>query len=217
VYLITPLLTLQCDQQRSRRDNLCLYFRYAAVPLCQNLSLHEPVSSSSKTGRDSQYKDVQNLSDVTIPFIPRRMVHVVGTLAEHLPKVGDKVAGITVQRKAAEAMRVMTPEDLGVYNKVSVGNIIQRQHMALSASFSKCRLALEVMFEGIDAEQDMGGVEGSCSGVDARILRMFHISSTHLRVVVERNFCVISAQLQSLSVLVMYECVVLIPLSLLGY
>jgi hypothetical protein len=93
------------------------------------------------------------------------MVHVVGTAAEHPPKVGDKVAGVTVQRKAAEAMRVMTPEDLGVYNKVSVGNIVQRQHMALSANFSKCRLALEVMFEGIDAEQAMGGVEGSCSGV----------------------------------------------------
>lgn len=93
------------------------------------------------------------------------MVHVVGAAAEQQPKVGDKVQGITVQRKAAEAMRVMTPEDLGVYNKVSVGQIIQRQHMALTTKFSKCRLALEVMFEGIDAEQAMGGVEGSGSGV----------------------------------------------------
>ena len=107
---------------------------------------------------------MQNLTDVEIPFIPRRLVHVVGTAAEHPPKAGDKVQGITVQRTAAEAMRVMRPDDLGVYNKVSVGQIIQRQHMELSTSFSKCRLALEVMFEGIDAEQAMGGVEGSGSG-----------------------------------------------------
>jgi hypothetical protein len=102
------------------------------------------------------------------------MVHVVGSAAEHPPKVGDKVAGVTVQRKAAEAMRVMAPEDLGVYNKVSVGTIIQRQHMALSASFSKCRLALEVMFEGIDAEQALGGIEGSSSGVHSHTLHMQH-------------------------------------------
>lgn len=70
------------------------------------------------------------------------MVHVVGEAAENPPKVGDKVQGITVQRKSAEAMRVMTPDDLGVYNKVSVGQIIQRQHMALSTNFSKCRCSL---------------------------------------------------------------------------
>ena len=111
---------------------------------------------------------VQNLIDVEIPFIPRRLVHVVGTAAEHPPKVGDKVQGITVQRRAAGAMRVMTPEDLGVYNKVSVVHIIQRQHMALSTAFSKCRMSLEVMFEGIDAEQAMGGIEGSGSGTVLR-------------------------------------------------
>jgi hypothetical protein len=104
---------------------------------------------------------MQNLTDVRIPFIPRRMVHVVGSAAEVPPNVGDKVQGITVQRKSAGAMRVMAPEDLGVYNKVSVGQIIQRQHMALQTSFAKCRLALEVMFEGIDARQALGGIEST--------------------------------------------------------
>lgn len=102
---------------------------------------------------------VQNLNKVSISFKPQRMVHIVGSAAETPPKVGQRVAGVTVQRGTAGDMRVMAPSDLGVYNKVAVGRIVQRQVMPLSVSFARCRLALEVLFEGIDAQQAMGGIE----------------------------------------------------------
>lgn len=102
---------------------------------------------------------MQNLNKVEVSFKPQRMVHIVGSAAETLPKVGDKVSGVTVQRATAGDMRVMAPADLGVYNKVAAGRIVQRQVMPLAVSFARCRLALEVMFEGIDAQQAMGGVE----------------------------------------------------------
>lgn len=102
---------------------------------------------------------MQNLNKVAVSFKPERMVHIVGSAAEAAPKKGDKVCGVTVQRATAGDMRVMAPADLGVYNKVAVGRIVQRQVMPLAVSFARCRLALEVMFEGIDAQQAMGGVE----------------------------------------------------------
>jgi hypothetical protein len=102
---------------------------------------------------------VQNLSDVTVPFVPRRTVHVVGRAAERVPKAGERIQGIMVQRQKGGDASVMAPEDLGVYNKVATGRILQRQVMPLQTGFTQCRLALEMMFEGIDASQAMGGVE----------------------------------------------------------
>lgn len=102
---------------------------------------------------------LQNLEGVRIPFTPRRTVYVVGDAAENPPKRGARIQGVLVHRSKQDAPSVMAPKDLGQFTKVAVGSVTHRQFMRLHTDFSKCRLALEVMFEGIDARQDLGGVE----------------------------------------------------------
>jgi hypothetical protein len=102
---------------------------------------------------------VQNLTEVRIPWVPRRSVHIVGDAATHEPKRGSRVQGVLVQRSKHGDPCVMDPKDLGLYTKVALGHVVQRQVMRLMVDFSKCRLALEMMFEGIDACQSLGGIE----------------------------------------------------------
>lgn len=103
---------------------------------------------------------VQNLTDVRIPWTPRRTVHVVGHAAMQPPKRGTRVQGVLVQRAQHGTPCVMQPPDLGLYNKVGIGRLVQRQVMQLRVEFSKCRLALEMVFDGIDGAQALGGLDG---------------------------------------------------------
>ena len=91
--------------------------------------------------------------------MPKRSVYVVGSAAEKPPKRGTRVQGVLVQRSKHGDPSVMQPKDLGLFNKVAVGRVVQRQVMRLGADFGKCRLALEMAFEGIDASQSLGGIE----------------------------------------------------------
>jgi hypothetical protein len=91
--------------------------------------------------------------------MPRRTVYVVGDAAENPPKRGCRVQGVLVHRSKQDAPSVMAPKDLGKFTKVAAGSVVHRQFMRLHTDFSGCRLALEVMFEGIDAQQALGGVE----------------------------------------------------------
>jgi Pre-mRNA 3'-end-processing endonuclease polyadenylation factor C-term len=109
----------------------------------------------------------QNGADVRIPFAPKRAVYVVGDAATKSPKLGDRVHGVLVQRSQHGDPCVMAPKDLGLYNKVAVGRVVQRQVMRLGAGFGKCRLALEMTFEGIDAAQSLGGIE--CIAADGAL------------------------------------------------
>ena len=111
---------------------------------------------------------LQNLSEVRIPFTPRRTVYVVGEAAEQPPKRGARIQGVLVHRSKHGEPSVMAPSDLGHYTKVSTGTVTQRQTMRLLTDFGKCRLALEVTFEGIDARQDFGGIESLTADGAAR-------------------------------------------------
>ena len=102
---------------------------------------------------------MQNGSEVKIPCAPRRSVYIVGDAAMQPPKRGARVHGVLVQRGKHGDPQVMAPSDLGLYNKVSVGRVVQRQVMRLGVDFGRCRLALEMLFEGIDAAQSLGGIE----------------------------------------------------------
>ena len=130
---------------------------------------------------------MQNATEVLIPCTPKRSVYVVGDLATNPPKKGARLQGILVQRTKYGDPSVMAPKDLGLYTKVATARLLQRQVMRLQVPFEKCRLALELMFEGIDATQSLGGIEclaadGARRAVCARVKRSEHAASTALSV-----------------------------------
>lgn len=89
---------------------------------------------------------------------PQRVVRVAGRLAERPLKVGDTLQGVLVSGPSggtsgaggAAAQLLLHPDDLPVYTKLHRGRVTQRQTLATDQAWSDIRLALEVMFEGVE-------------------------------------------------------------------
>lgn len=118
---------------------------------------------------------------VQLGFVPRRSVRVVGQLAEQPLQEGSRVQGVLVQRNKHSDASVVAPDDLGQYTKVARAQIVQRQLLQLQSDFDSCRLALEMMFEGIEGDQAMGGVECMDHEGDGHVLKIADmITLTHI-------------------------------------
>eukprot|EP00192_Tetraselmis_astigmatica_P006958 CAMPEP_0117682844 /NCGR_PEP_ID=MMETSP0804-20121206/19958_1 /TAXON_ID=1074897 /ORGANISM="Tetraselmis astigmatica, Strain CCMP880" /LENGTH=721 /DNA_ID=CAMNT_0005493147 /DNA_START=103 /DNA_END=2265 /DNA_ORIENTATION=- len=91
----------------------------------------------------------RNTQGVQIPCQARRVAKVVGQIAAKAPEAGKPLRGVMVQR--GEELSILHPDDLVSYTKIRTGKVIQRQALELSQPFSAVRLALEAMFEGVDA------------------------------------------------------------------
>eukprot|EP00195_Chlamydomonas_chlamydogama_P006597 CAMPEP_0202904758 /NCGR_PEP_ID=MMETSP1392-20130828/30978_1 /ASSEMBLY_ACC=CAM_ASM_000868 /TAXON_ID=225041 /ORGANISM="Chlamydomonas chlamydogama, Strain SAG 11-48b" /LENGTH=723 /DNA_ID=CAMNT_0049592553 /DNA_START=19 /DNA_END=2190 /DNA_ORIENTATION=+ len=94
---------------------------------------------------------------VQIAHKPLRLVRVVGRLAEKPPHEGQQVQGVLVaplstkgQASTAQTT-LMHPDDLPAFTKMYRGRVTQRQAISVGEKpFSDLRLALEVMFEGVE-------------------------------------------------------------------
>ncbi|WIA30437.1 hypothetical protein OEZ86_000521 [Tetradesmus obliquus] len=87
-------------------------------------------------------------SSIFIPFTQQHTAAVRGRLAEQPAKAGQALRGVLVHQGAAD--QILHPEDMSTFTKLTVGKVMHRQAVAMSKPFSEVRLALEVMFEGIE-------------------------------------------------------------------
>lgn len=104
---------------------------------------------------------------VMVPHKPRRTAQVVGRLAEKRPAEGQPLRGLLVKRGGVHT--VLHHDDLPRFTKLHPGTVVQRQAMALQRPFSEVRLALELMFEGVQGTGDLGAVSATPSGQLLRI------------------------------------------------
>ncbi|KAK9813025.1 hypothetical protein WJX72_007682 [[Myrmecia] bisecta] len=102
----------------------------------------------------------------------QRLAKVVGRMADKPAHQGGVVRGLLVRQGGSEL--VMHPDDLPIYTKLHPGRIIQRQAIMLQKPFAEVRLALEVMFEGVEGSGALGGVSGQPTpgGAQGEILRV---------------------------------------------
>ncbi|KAG1655990.1 hypothetical protein FOA52_016318 [Chlamydomonas sp. UWO 241] len=110
----------------------------------------------------------RNSQAVQIEHKPLRAVRVVGRLAQKAPVEGVQLRGVLVAPLAASASsaaaaeghsfvvstagaELMHPDDLPQFSKLYKGTVTQRQALATGdKTFTELRLALEVMFEGVE-------------------------------------------------------------------
>ena len=104
---------------------------------------------------------------VMVAHKPRRTAQVVGRLAEKRPAEGQPLRGLLVKRGGTHT--VLHHEDLPCFTKLHPGTVVQRQSLALQRPFSEVRLALEIMFEGVQGTGDLGAVSAAASGQLLRI------------------------------------------------
>lgn len=86
--------------------------------------------------------------DALIAFRPRHIATVRGKLADCPPKAGDVLRGVLVQQQGQD--QVVGPEELSTFTKLAAGKVLHRQAVAINKPFSEIRLALEIMFEGVE-------------------------------------------------------------------
>lgn len=103
-------------------------------------------------------KDVQ---PVQIEFHPEHVAKVMGRLSEKQPRSGDHLRGVLVRKAYTDTL--LHPEDLPTYTKLYTGRVLHKQAIALEKPFSNVRLALEVMFEGVEGAGQVP-VTGTGSG-----------------------------------------------------
>ncbi|KAF5839966.1 beta-lactamase-like protein [Dunaliella salina] len=99
------------------------------------------------------------LQTVKVMREPLRVVRVAGQLAEKPPHVGQHLKGIMVSGPAgtgaagsgaAPQQLLLHPNDLHAFTRLHRGRVTQRQALATDRPFSALRLALEIMFEGVE-------------------------------------------------------------------
>jgi cleavage and polyadenylation specificity factor subunit 3 len=108
---------------------------------------------------------------VLVAHKPRRTARVVGRLAEKRPSTDDgaekSLRGLLVKRGGTHT--IMHQDDLPRFTKLHPGTVVQHQAIALHRPFSEVRLALELMFEGVQGTGDLGAVSATSSGQVLRI------------------------------------------------
>eukprot|EP00879_Flechtneria_rotunda_P030549 GHRR01033195.1.p1 GENE.GHRR01033195.1~~GHRR01033195.1.p1 ORF type:complete len:643 (+),score=196.64 GHRR01033195.1:256-2184(+) len=87
-------------------------------------------------------------SSIYIPFQPKHVAHVRGRLAVQPAKPGQALRGVLVQQAGLD--QILHPDDLSTFTELTAGKVIHRQAVAINKPFQDIRLALEVMFEGIE-------------------------------------------------------------------
>lgn len=81
---------------------------------------------------------------------PDRSVRLQGRLGEKPPREGAAVRGVLVRQGGGFATQLLAPSDLPRYTKLLKGSVTQRQAISVDVPFTAIRLALEVMFEGVE-------------------------------------------------------------------
>ncbi|GIL98418.1 hypothetical protein Vretimale_3784 [Volvox reticuliferus] len=87
---------------------------------------------------------------VAIEHQPDRSVRLQGRLGEKPLRSSDVVRGVLVRQAGGFGQQLLHPDDLPRYTKLLKGRITQRQAISVDVPFSVIRLALEVMFEGVE-------------------------------------------------------------------
>ncbi|GFR43562.1 hypothetical protein Agub_g4655 [Astrephomene gubernaculifera] len=87
---------------------------------------------------------------VAIQHTPDRSVRLQGRLGEKPPREGAVVRGVLVRQAGGFSQQLLHPDDLPAYTKLLKGRVTQRQALSVGVPFSVIRLALEVMFEGVE-------------------------------------------------------------------
>ena len=108
---------------------------------------------------------------VLVHHKPKRTARVVGRLAAEKRNCSSgPIQGVLVSKRPTNNFTLLHHDDLPIYTKLHPGTVVQRQSLALQerTSFSDIRLALELMFEGIQGTGDLGAV--TC--VDNKLLRI---------------------------------------------
>lgn len=112
---------------------------------------------------------------VIVPHRPKRTARVLGRLAEKRPaENGAPLRGLLV-KKGGNYM-VVHHEDLPKFTKLHPGTVIQRQALTIYRPFAEVRLALELMFEGIQGTGDLGAVNSEQGGEILRIGNMVTVA-----------------------------------------
>ncbi|KXZ41549.1 hypothetical protein GPECTOR_400g230 [Gonium pectorale] len=81
---------------------------------------------------------------------PDRSVRLQGRLGEKPPREGAVVRGVLVRQAGGFGQQLLHPDDLPAYSRLLKGRVSQRQALSVDVPFSVIRLALEVMFEGVE-------------------------------------------------------------------
>ncbi|GIL46994.1 hypothetical protein Vafri_3840 [Volvox africanus] len=87
---------------------------------------------------------------VAIGHQPDRSVRLQGRLGEKPLRSDDVVRGVLVRQAGGFGQQLLHPDDLPRYTKLLKGRVTQRQAISVDVPFSVIRLALEVMFEGVE-------------------------------------------------------------------
>lgn len=85
---------------------------------------------------------------VAIEHAPDRSVRLQGRLGEKPPHEAGVVRGVLVRQGFNH--QLLHPDDLPAYTKLLKGCVTQKQAISVDKPFSAIRLALEVMFEGVE-------------------------------------------------------------------
>jgi cleavage and polyadenylation specificity factor subunit 3 len=109
---------------------------------------------------------------VLVAHKPQRTARVVGRLAAEKRRANGaegehSLRGLLVKRGGTH--KIMHHDDLPRFTKLHPGTVVQRQAIALHRPFSEVRLALELMFEGVQGTGDLGAVSATSSGQLLRI------------------------------------------------
>ncbi|KAF8069419.1 CPSF73-I [Scenedesmus sp. PABB004] len=104
--------------------------------------------TAAQKGWDRTLHTPKTDSSIFIPFAHTHTTRVRGRLAEAPPKAGAALRGVLVAQGGADEL--LHPADLATFTKLTAGKVLHRQAVAVSKPFSEVRLALEVMFEGIE-------------------------------------------------------------------
>jgi cleavage and polyadenylation specificity factor subunit 3 len=112
-----------------------------------------------------------NTQPVLVAHHARRMARAAGRLASKAPAPGAALRGLLVEQGGgggvgAGRALLLHHDDLPRFTRLHPGTVVQRQAVALQRPFGEVRLALEVMFEGVQGTGDLGSVVGSGSVVD---------------------------------------------------
>ncbi|MEW5313014.1 MAG: hypothetical protein WDW38_004610 [Sanguina aurantia] len=105
----------------------------------------------------------KNNQVVQITHKPARLARLYGRLAERPLKEGQVLRGVLV-RDGTHADQILDPEDLPAYTKLFRGRVTQQQVVAVSSPWTDVRLALEVMFEGVEGSGHLPVLTSSPSG-----------------------------------------------------
>ena len=95
----------------------------------------------------------KNLNSAIIAHKPQYIASVIGRLAEQPAKAGDPLRGVLIGQGYKHSL--MHPDDLSTFTRLSTGKVTHRQAIGLEKPFTDVRLALEIMFEGVDGAGHM--------------------------------------------------------------